>query len=517
MYIEPQSNILILKNVPLDTTYEHTIYFDSITAQYSYFAGLVKFTYNDTTYIRVTGNRIKVEKNAADLYDCNYIMFQNAAFGGKWFYAYITSVEYIANEVSEIRFELDVMQTWFFDCSPDYCFVEREHSPLDSLGGNLVPEPVELGEYVFNSYAPIIPGMNRLAVIVAIVDVENEAQGRVYDGIYGAATLYAFNYTDSAGINNKVNEYIQQSEAIVSIYTCPQIFIADDIPAGGMQVPESWQTEGKFYTAPPISPDDELDGYKPHNRKLYTYPYSYFHVDNASGSELALRYEFFPSRTPQIRVDATITQPVQIVAFPFLYKGVTNAQTLNTESIQINNFPLCSWAVDSYQAWVAQNAIPTAMNATEALGGAAAMSVMTGNPVPLGASVISQIFSIGQQAYKASIAADLCKGSRNNGNVNAAHGRAQFYGGRVSINRFYAQRIDQFFDMFGYATNRVKIPNRNRRRHWNYVKTVGATVTGSVPCDDMKKICQIYDTGITFWKNGNEVGNYSLDNAVRSV
>ena len=30
----------------------------------------------------------------------------------------------------------------------------------------------------------------------------------------------------------------------------------------------------------------------------------------------------------------------------------------------------------------------------------------------------------------------------------------------------------------------------------------------------MKKICNIYDNGITFWKNGSEVGQYNLDNTV---
>ena len=30
----------------------------------------------------------------------------------------------------------------------------------------------------------------------------------------------------------------------------------------------------------------------------------------------------------------------------------------------------------------------------------------------------------------------------------------------------------------------------------------------------MKNICKIFDNGITFWKNGNEIGNYSLDNSV---
>jgi hypothetical protein len=74
--------------------------------------------------------------------------------------------------------------------------------------------------------------------------------------------------------------------------------------------------------------------------------------------------------------------------------------------------------------------------------------------------------------------------------------------------------IDDFFTMYGYAVRRCKIPNRSSRPHWNYVKTIGCCITGSVPADDMRKICSIYDAGITFWKNGNEVGNYSLNNSL---
>ena len=50
------------------------------------------------------------------------------------------------------------------------------------------------------------------------------------------------------------------------------------------------------------------------------------------------------------------------------------------------------------------------------------------------------------------------------------------------------------------------------RPHWNYVKTIDCSISGSVPSDDEKTICNIFDKGITFWKNGNEIGNYSLDN-----
>ena len=52
--------------------------------------------------------------NVEALYNCNYLAFQNASFGGKWFYAFIDSVEYVNNVTSEVTYTIDVMQTWHF-------------------------------------------------------------------------------------------------------------------------------------------------------------------------------------------------------------------------------------------------------------------------------------------------------------------------------------------------------------------------------------------------------------------
>lgn len=86
----------------------------------------------------------------------------------------------------------------------------------------------------------------------------------------------------------------------------------------------------------------------------------------------------------------------------------------------------------------------------------------------------------------------------------------QFY--YAYIRNEFARIIDDYWTMYGYPTHRVKIPNRVIRPHWNYVKTVNVSLTGSVPADDMRLLRQIYDNGVTFWRNGNEVGDYSLDN-----
>ena len=68
MYIQPTTNIKLLKDVPLDTTYDHTIYFTSATAQYNYFIGLKKYDLVNYTYQRVKRGVARVGIKADNLY-----------------------------------------------------------------------------------------------------------------------------------------------------------------------------------------------------------------------------------------------------------------------------------------------------------------------------------------------------------------------------------------------------------------------------------------------------------------
>lgn len=514
MYIEPNSNIRILKDVPLDKTFDHTIYFRNASAQATYFMGLQKYNLNNYTYQRVKRGYARVGIKADNLYDCNYMMFQNTSYGNKWFYAFITSVEYLNNECSQIEFEIDVMQTWFFDYSLDQCFVEREHSVTDKIGDNIAPESLATGEYVFNEYTPMIENMGDICIIVAIVDVSGESSvvdGKIYDGIYGGATLWVYGVDKFNAINQKLTEYVQKPEAVVGMYVMPKEFLPNgEIPENNKMVNND-KAVNELHLDKAISTNDTLNGYKPKNNKLYTYPYNFYHVDNGGSASLSLRYEFFDSLQPVISIDCNVTQPITVSARPAGYKGTTE---LNTEIITLTNYPLCSWNVDTYSAWVAQNSVLMASGIGSALGGIAIGGLMggVGGATSGTLSAISTITNLLTQDYQASIKADMIKGNAQ-GSLNVSAKKQQFYRGRLSVTSEYAKIIDDYFTRYGYSTKRLKVPNRNSRPHWNYVKTVGCTVTGSIPSDDMRLICSIYDNGITFWKNGSEIGNYSLDNS----
>ena len=77
-------------------------------------------------------------------------------------------------------------------------------------------------------------------------------------------------------------------------------------------------------------------------------------------------------------------------------------------------------------------------------------------------------------------------------------------------------KIFQDTDLFSFSLDSVILANYTniRLRDNNIVDfcTGNAIVPLILSRRCSKKIIGIYDRGITFWKNANEVGNYSLDN-----
>lgn len=83
---------------------------------------------------------------------------------------------------------------------------------------------------------------------------------------------------------------------------------------------------------------------------------------------------------------------------------------------------------------------------------------------------------------------------------------------KKQIKQEYIDRLEDFFGMFGYKINRVQQPNFKSREHFNYIKTQGITIQGSLPQNDLNTIKSIFDNGVTVWHT-EDIGNYSLTNS----
>lgn len=530
MYIEPNTIIKVLHGCPLNNTYEHTLFFANATNQLSYFNTLVKYTLDRQSYQRVNNGIMRVAIKTEDLYDCNYLMFQNTSFGSKWFYAFIKSVNYVNNITSEIEFEIDVMQSWFFDYDIKPCFVEREHAVYDTIGGNTVPENLETGEYVSDGID--VTGLlgTALSVIVASTFKYNSEtnelipfHGGVYAGVYSGLYFNVFSLNirppGVSGYNGitELNEFLQvvsekgKEDGIVSIFMMPTSMIN--------LTDESSQNNGLMSVLNKYdisrTKNNTIGDYEVKNKKLLTYPYNFFYVTNLQGNSCAFHYELFSNPTHvTFKLTGDFSCNPGVVLYPTNYKGVSDNYD---EKLTISGFPQCGYTIDSFRSWVAQHGVSMAVNGITAVGTSALAGYRFGGNygalIAGGATALTRTASSLAQVYERSIMPRHSSGTGGSTTL-ASNGMLDFVFMCKHIRTEYAKIIDDYFSMYGYATNRVKTPNRASRPHWNYVKTNGANIIGNMPADDIKKIISIYDNGITFWKNGANLGNYNLDNSV---
>ncbi len=504
MFIEFDSTIRILSGVPLSSDYKNTIYFSSVSNQTTYFSSKTKYVLTKQSYARHTKGVVRVEVKSDNLYDCNYLMFQNTSFGSKWFYAFIDSVEYVNNNTAEIRYTIDELQSWYFELELLPSFVEREHSSTDEIGDSITEENIQCGEMVYENHEKF-SGLDRLCTVVAYAEEDFTISGKLQNGIYSGLTLVAFNtYNTTDGLNLFLTSKQNKPESVVAIYTMPMLLFGGVPSENGSQMISSTSGVKLKFNLPSVG--SSFGGYTPKNKKLFTYPFNYCLIDNGSANSMPLRFEFF-GNGGELEVVGSTTQPVRLMCRPKNYKGVGR---LNVENLTLDNYPTCGWVSDSYAAWLAQNSVTTMTDSIMPMVVGLGTGAVTGGVGP--ALTVGSILAKG---FQASMKADVARGNANSGSINANYNDQSFYRCRARVTEEYAKIVDDYFSKYGYNCSKVKIPNTNVRTNWTYVKTVNCNASGDLPNTSINKIKNIFDNGITFWVNGNNVGRYDLDNNVK--
>ena len=560
---EPEG-IIRIGRVNFDNSYKHTMTFGSASEQSSYFSGVCteSLSKSDYTYVR-QNNTIRVPFNAERLYTYNYVMYQNANYGSKWFYAFIVGVNYLNKQTTELVLELDVMQTWYFDYELTECFVEREHVNDDTIGAHLNPEPempfdmVAKGRYsdgdLSDAYVILQTNADYATGGVFGEVYSKPVSGGFYNRVFSGCKYYAFS-NDAAG-RDKLTTFLNAlntsgaADSISGLFMFPKRLTPPVGSDDGVQE----DTAAISYTKTTSRPTSLGGGYVPHNNKLFTYPYCYCLIDDNNGHYAEYRYEYWGGARNTYSVQSSIDPTAMCIVAPQNYNGIANNVT---EAFTFSLTAQCSWVYSSYQNWVAQNemsnlvtaginiammVVPAAKglsaaaktlgvansskkalaargaqtsqinkNATLlAAGHEAQAAIGTGGAISAGLGAYGLANLAGEVSRQSKIP-DVQKGA-SSGNTLFANQYMTYNVCQMVIREEYARIIDGFMDMYGYQVDSVKTPNRTGRPNWNYVKCQNACMHGNVPADDMALINDIYNSGITFWHT-SDIGNYSLNN-----
>lgn len=529
MIITPQTEIRLVK-VPLSISNKNQITFANKEAQYNYFNSLPHLTMDGCTYQR-KDNRIYYDGKFDDLIGYNYVMYQNEGFSDKWFYAFITNMSYVNTETTSIEIATDVFQTWQFDIIYKESFVEREMCAVseDVPGSNLLPESLETGEYKVQGTAEI----DDLEPWYVVAYAE-DTFGFRYNGIFSGILFYVFSDSDALrGFLTQIN-LARKTNFILNIFTVPKLaFYPLEQVANAIEE----DIKGNPRPLTLVSTPNSLDGYVPKNQKLRTYPYMYVAFNPNGSNGKIYRYEDFANGTPEFNIISEINPNPTVCFIPQNYRG-ESGDSLSDIS-QLTGYPTISWSNDTFNVWLSQNSEiinlqmqqefdNTSLNQLQNIGQVAGSlgSLANGD---IGAG-ISQAGSGALNYYRTDLnweyyqkmqMAQIEKQEKlpNTGNFGSSNATLLGYGlfdknvfTRYTIKYQFAERIDRYFDMYGYLTNKVKVPNTNNRPNWNYVKTMGINLLGNIPQTDLALIKSFFDNGITLWHNPATFLDYSQNN-----
>lgn len=541
MYIEPDSKIYICANVPLDEKFDDSISFESRDVQLTTINNYFIKSFDKYSYQRNGRGYLRVKASADELYGANYMTFQNTAYGNKWFFAFIKNVDYINDNVAQINYEIDPIQTWWFDIEFKQCFIERQHQFTDYAGSNRIPENINYGELIKTNYQDITALGDLSVVVFATFDRNyNDSYGtyttlRYYNGL--TAIPFDLNNQGITALANWMHDIPPAKlEGLVCAVIMPKL-IADSVPTGTVPYYTTFQFNKHLNVL-------RKDGTPVHNQKCLTYPYNYLYVTNFNGGSAEYKYENFNVNDPvqqticsfRVYGDRTPNPSVAIVPQNYNMVPTPTVDENFEEKFILTNFPQVALNVDAYKVWLSQNMGNIGMTALSmatagaktSLGaetGSAATGAVVGGLVggPVGALIGGAIGGAGAKIASlltggaiASVKPPQSFGSQS-GSINSQMSLLNFGFYNVHMNTEYATIVDDYFDMFGYAQHDIGTPAVRPilRESWSYIKTVGCVIEGDIPADDVKKIKDIFDAGIRFWRQGKTVGDYTQNNDPR--
>lgn len=579
-YILPDNDVWLLKGVPLENNYENTILWqvgvgvngESITEvdvdsarerQFNYFYS----NYNALrlpamTYLREGRKYVRIDLPYTLAIQYNYMIFKNNGayavgqttsykYEHRYYYAFISSFEYINDKTTLIHYEIDLMQTYNFDYRVDECLVEREHSQTDNLGEHLLPENLEIGEKISASelkcYARLdeqgssnieLFNPSDLSIVVCATvyrdanDSIQDSYGGLINGLYTGLNYISFPNTlvGAAGVARLLQDITNagKESGIVAIFTMPGALAS----TGLNTLYEGFNPKKYIWTIPiDISPGSTLlrewaysyvdEGgtlryKKPNNKKLYSQPFTDLVLYNGNGEIATYGFEYFDTTSYiTFNIYSATSPSAEITCVPCNYKNISENFM---EKLDISGFPQSAYAIDAYKAWLAQKKVSLPYDAAKT--SLNAISMMSFNPtlgLVRGAGDLgAQALDLLKEGKLHEILPPQIKGNQTP-YLSISDNEIGYKAYTFRPKDEYAIIIDKYFDLYGYATHKIKVPNRNVRPTWCYTKTIGcrlSPINRGIPADVDDAIRKIYDNGIRFWKNPANIGNYSLSNVV---
>ena len=532
--------------VPLNPNGQFTIDFTSSGARDSYFIGKRIYTTDNMVFIR-KDNTIKVGINAdvLDSSGVNYVVYTNPEYSGnRRFFAFIKYIEYSAPETSILHIETDSFMTYQFELGVTQAFIERETvSVSEDNATQTLSEPVEITGFHdrrVSDYNHLFPNDFGFGIVFGTLeydedDINTEGKDAANSGVtaLGGAVFggHLLCTNDADTVSLLVKALLRMGANIATIFTFPtnavavgqiaQISITANQPYADPLTVNCYTPLGLAPSFTLVTANDfntSFEGYEPRNKKCNLYPYRMCFVTNNNGSEKIYKIERLDSG---LNIDEYIGIPSAMLMWCD-YEGRDGGVSPYTKNMQdaitFNDMPSVAWSSNEYDLYLAQHRNTISYNmvkSTVDYGMNFASTGMQAGATGNAAGVIASAFGAfmdykGRQAVFSDMKS-IGETVHNLPSINIA-GITKTVGFTVydrKVLRGDIERIDSFFDKYGYRVDRTGAVTWRKRPDYDYIKTQGVCFTGAIPIKDKARINALFDAGITIWHNSGRYGLYA--------
>ena len=421
---------------------------------------------------------------------------------------------------------------------------------------------------------------NTTFVIIATQAPDGTTYSYQYNGVASSMYItFAYSTADLENVLDDFRNGATGSlEPIISIGMFPSFFKSSNntpiVPVSNTLSLDQSVGFGGFSAYDPVT--STIKTYVPKNNKMYCYPYNYMVFEAPDGNTQILKVEDFKNNNVhKFTTWLSILPDIQTMCAPHDYEGSNVGSTTGMNrkyALYCKSYPYCAVASDAFSAWWAQakysmpvtaagieasDAVASSQPANDDAGffeklfnnapewikafggslfsktgnwlqgvnsavgaiGGLTSAIADQNPMAIASAITSPAAQVGKNlaaTYAHEAVPNTMVTKANNGGVNHYMEWDCYKILYTKIRPEYAEIIDNYFSCFGYATHMVKVPNTSGRRNWNYVQTVGCTISGNIPVEAEQQITKIYDRGVTIWHNPANIHDYTANNDIIS-
>lgn len=539
--------------VPWNSDLKNVQSYNSRAEQISTIQGLLSNKYEHINIIRRDSDLILKGVNE-NLTQCNYLMYQNADISNKWYFAFIDNVSYNSLNSVIISHTIDVWQTYQFDITYYKNLILRSHvaKSSDTVGRWLAPEPISVApeferkhnvfndiswtpQYVLHSTSVYNPttkkyeykgsgtGDSLSAEYGIFVDSDIDVQNVVkkYGKLSPAEALKSDNDDEYSNwiadlLTGQIESFEKSLNNAVKLISTTSISQLQDHRNEliGLYAIPSWVHSGtNKYATNSIKKKDVTTtlptttlacGYTPRNKKMLSSLCKAYLFYNENGFKLPLKPELFTSDTPVFTVKAT-----ELSTNGFLLQiGSYADYTAKTNKISYNCENRLGYDANTGLDKVL-NTLTSAVGVVNAVGSVASQAFAgnVGGAVQGAVGAVQQsinmIDALGQRGVNTGASGDI---------MSITEKRAMPVFADVSPTEAQCRYIDDYLDVYGYAINEIgKISSyMQNRSNWNYIQVANCNIKVSAPNDDVNKLKQMFESGVTIWHT--HFGDYDQSN-----